>query len=112
MTEPQYVEITDRLHAQVVNRWIGKIEAMAAVEERAKEFDRLPGFGLAIALLQKELAEAKAIAVADNLRACARAGIDIAKTSEIHIETRPNGGLRLKVTMMDLADMMSEAGEK
>ncbi|MGB3833725.1 MAG: hypothetical protein WA975_17890 [Mesorhizobium sp.] len=110
MADPVFVDITDRSHAAAINRWIGQIEAQTALEEKAKEFDRLPGFGLALAILQKETAESHSMAVAENLRACARAGIKVEETSRIELETGPKGLLRLKVTMMDLADLAEGGG--
>lgn len=110
MEEPTTVRVTDRAHAALLNRWIGICEAETAVEKRAKEFDRLPGFGLAMALLQKEAAEARSLAVAENLRAVARAGIDVTLVNQISLEMGPKGELRLTVTMMDLADMASANG--
>ncbi|MES0071863.1 hypothetical protein [Mesorhizobium sp. M0058] len=109
-TEPHVVEITDRGHAAQVNRWIGQIEALTALEDKAKEFERLPGFGLALAILQKEVAESRSKAVAENLRAIARAGIDVVAVRNVGLETGKNGLLRLTATMMDLADLAEMGG--
>lgn len=109
MTDPIPVEITDPGHAMRINRWIGQVEALEALEKKSKEFDRLPGFALAHAILQKEVTEARSIAVAENLRAVARAGIDVAKVRNVGLETTPSGALRLTVTMMDLAEL-AESG--
>lgn len=110
MTEPQTIDITERGHAAVINRWIGQLEALGALEDRSKEFDRLPGFGLALAILQKEAAESRSKAVAENLRAVAKAGISIVDMRHVELETGAKGSLRLKVTMMDLADLAEAEG--
>lgn len=103
--EASKVEISDHGHAMRVNRWIGQVEALQALEEKSKEFDRLPGFGLAHAILQKEVAESRSLAVMENMRAVARAGIDVRQVKSISLETGPKGMLRLIVEMMDLADL-------
>lgn len=108
MPDPIFVEITDHDHAGVLNRRIGKIEAEEALSGKAKEFERLPGFGLALAILQRETAESRSTAMAENLRAVARAGIKVENTKQIQLETGPRGSLRLKVTMLDLADLAGE----
>lgn len=105
MSEPTFIDITDRAHANALSRWMGLVDAELALEKKAKEFERLPGFGLAVALIKAETANARAISVAENCRAVARAGINVADTRAIMLETGPKGSLRLKVEMMDLADI-------
>ncbi len=104
MSEPIHVDITDRKHLAALWRWLALLEH-AEVLAAVPEFQKVPGFGLASALLDKEIAEEKSAAVMLNLRAVARAGIDVVKVSQMHVETVPDGRVRLKVTMMDLADM-------
>lgn len=108
MAEPIYVEITDRKHAAGLNRWIGKAEAYEALKAKAKDFDRLPGFGLAMAILEAEVAHDRSMNVAENLRCLARAGHDVGRSKQVELELGPNGLQRLKVIMMDLADLGRE----
>lgn len=104
MSEPIHVDITDRKHLAALWRWLTLLEH-AEVLKGVPEFQKVPGYGLASALLDKQVAEEKSAAVMLNLRAVARADIDVAKVSQIHVETKADGRMRLKVIMMDLADM-------
>lgn len=104
MSEPVYVEITDPAHLAQMWRWMSLVDH-ANVLARVPEFHKVPGFGLASALLDKEIAEEKSTAVMMNMRAIAAAGIDVTKVAQIHIEGTKRGDLRLQVTMMDLADL-------
>jgi hypothetical protein len=102
--EPQMLEITDRGHAAALLRFIGMSEAREALRA-VPDFKRVPGFALAEAVLDSELGQHRAAIVMENLRAVARAGVDVAKTKTVTLETGAGGLLRLAVTMMDLADL-------
>jgi hypothetical protein len=69
----------------------------------------LPGFAMAIALVEKEVAEQRARSCASAYRAAARAGFDVSKVSQIHTLVI-DGDVGFEVTEGDLIDLAA-AGE-
>lgn len=102
--KPTVVEITDHAHLAATWRWIGMVEIEQKLGE-VPDFQKVPGFGLAMAVVAREIAELRSRNVMSNLGAVAKAGIDVAKVQNVALETGPKGSLRLMVTMMDLADL-------
>lgn len=103
MSEDRGIEIVEPKHVAVVSRWIGAVMAQEALEG-AKEFDRLPGFALARAIISKEVEDMRGQALMMNLRAVAKAGRDVAKLRNVSLETK-GGRLVLNIEEFDLADM-------
>lgn len=99
------LDITDTRHVQDVTRWLTLIEA----HERLKavpEHQKLPGFGLALAQIEIATAEAKAECITENLKLCAKSGLDIATIKSVGLRAGgPKGRMYLEVEMMDLADL-------
>ncbi|RUV99354.1 MULTISPECIES: hypothetical protein [unclassified Mesorhizobium] len=104
MDDPQLIDITEPNHVASVWRYIATIEVLEALK-KVPDFQRVPGFSLALALVEKEVAEDKAESVQRNLRAVAATGVDVSKVQRVELEIGPNASLRLKVVMMDLADL-------
>jgi hypothetical protein len=75
-TLPFEVEVTGDSHKHAIGKYYGLCEAMDALEV-VPEAKRVPGFSYAMAIIQRELAEAKAEIMSLNLRAVAGAGHDI-----------------------------------
>jgi D-ribose pyranose/furanose isomerase RbsD len=67
----------------------------------------LPGFALAMALVEKELAVQRAIMSGEVYRTSARAGHDIAKVSSIYT-TIENGKPMVRVEFADLVEQAEE----
>lgn len=104
-SEKQYVTITDPAHVRSVGEWYGAAIVLEALENQKE--GRLPGFGLAMAIVQKTEAEMRANMTAHNLRAVARAGIDIVTAKQVMIGIH-KGVPRLEVEPMDLADIAED----
>lgn len=103
MTDKTTVEITKPTHLRVIGEWYGistVVDALEKVEAGAK----LPGFGLALAVAQRVLAEKKADMLTLNLRVIASAGIDVATMKSVTLDYS-GGKPVLVVTPMDLADL-------
>lgn len=106
MPEDTGIDIVEPRHVATVSRWIGAVMVREAMEQ-AKEFDKLPGFALARALVDKEVEDMRGQALMMNLRAVAKAGHDIARTRNVGLETKGNH-LRLVIEEMDLADIAED----
>lgn len=106
MSDEIKVKITDPAHVAKITEWYGALQVRAALAD-VKEFQKLPGFGLAMAIVERETATMQAAAVADNLKAIARAGHDITTIAGINLEFE-RGRPVLSIRPMDLADMAEE----
>lgn len=102
MPETQKIKITDSAHAATISEWAGLARAETTLDQ--SKLGSLPGFALAVALVSKEAADARAQAMTANLKAVARAGHDICQTKSISLDFE-KGVPVLIVEMMDLADM-------
>lgn len=72
------VPITDLKHRVAVGRFYGAAMVMDALTKAGKQFDKLPGFNAAVAVAERELAEVKLSLHGMNIRAAAKAGVDLA----------------------------------
>lgn len=99
----QTVPITDLRHAVEIGQWVGAIHVVEALQKQ--EAGRLPGFALALALAEKIEVEMRSQNTAKNLRAVAKAGIDVRQAQKVVLGFDAGGKPRLEVEMMDLADM-------
>lgn len=109
MSDEIRVEIKSRKHLQMMGEWMGLIRAKQALDD-ASQFDKLPGFGLALAIVDREVNDTKARAITENLKACSRAGIDIAMVRNISLDFKL-GAPELIVEMIDLADPRDDDAE-
>lgn len=110
MSDSRFIEITDRAQAAIVNRWLGMAEIAMKLEE-VPDFQRVPGFGLAVAIVNREVSDLRSQMVMRNIKAIAAAGIDITQIKTVEFANSPSESVSLKVTMMDLADMAMEGGD-
>ena len=104
MPEVQKIKITDPAHASIISEWVGLTRAEAAIE--AQKMGAMPGYALAAAIVAREVADARAQAMTANLKAVAKAGIDIVLTKNISLIFE-QGIPVLQVELMDLADIAS-----
>jgi hypothetical protein len=81
-TLPFEVEVTGDAHKHAIGKYYGLCEAMDALEV-VPEAKRVPGFSYAMAIIQRELAEAKAEIMGLNLRAVAASGRDINQLANV-----------------------------
>lgn len=110
MSDNRFVEITDQKQAAIINRWLGMAEIAMKLEE-VPDFQKVPGFGLAVAIVNREVSDLRSQMVMRNIKAIAAAGIDITQIKSIEFASSPSESVNLKVTMMDLADMAMEGGD-
>ncbi len=96
------IAITDPAHVMVIGEWIGAVTVVDALKKQEK--DRLPGFALALALAEKAEAEKRANNTARNLRAVAKADIDVTMVKQVSLIFKGDKPF-LEVVMLDLADM-------
>jgi len=94
--------ITSPVHAARLSRWYGGLVVLDALKAVA-DFDKLPGFALAMATVEREVATMHSAAVTQNLQALVRAGHDITAVISIDLEYEA-GQPVLVVKPMDLAD--------
>jgi hypothetical protein len=91
--------------ATIRTAWVcyGLAQAAAALAD-VKEFSKLPGFGLAVALVEKELMVERTQLSNRILRSAVKAGHDIVTAKEVRVNFHGRE-LRIEVEMPDLADM-------
>lgn len=89
--------------ASKIWRTYGLAQALEALGGRAKPVSVLPGFILAVALVEKELADERAIMSGEIYRAAARAGHDIGKASAIYTNI-VDGNPVVQIEFSDLVD--------
>lgn len=83
-TLPREVEITDPEHIFRVGTTAGLASAVDILRD-VPESKRQPGFAYALALIEAETASHRADMVAANMRALAKAGVDLVATEKVHI---------------------------
>lgn len=88
---------------------VGLVTALEALGGD-KPKSALPGFAMAIALVEKEVAEQRARNCASAYRAAGRAGIDVSKVGQIHTLIH-DGDVGFEVTQGDLVDLVESASE-
>jgi hypothetical protein len=98
------VEVSEKL-ASKIWRTYGLAQALEALGGRDKPVSALPGFRLAVALVEKELADERAIMSGEVYRTAARAGHDIGKASAIYTDIK-NGK---PVVSIEFADLVEQA---
>jgi hypothetical protein len=81
---PREIEITNEGHKFRVGEYLGAAHVLDVLE-KIPEAKRTPGFNYAIALVERECAEARAKIMASNLRAVAAAGWDINQVGNISL---------------------------
>lgn len=106
-----HVDITDRAHAAVVNKFLGMAEIAMKLEE-VPDFQKVPGFGLAIAIVNREVSDLRSQMITQNLKALVADGVDIARLKRVEFESFDHAHIQLRVTMMDLADMAGSKHDK
>src|SRR5438045_2488251 len=83
-TLPFEVEITGIRHQLMVGEFYGLSHALETLD-KIPEPRRAPGFAYAYALLEREMADAKASMTARNLQAIAKAGHDINRVGNVSL---------------------------
>lgn len=99
----QRVTVTSTKHAVK----IGCLEGLVATAERLKaqtNGDKLPGFALALSIVERDVADARSSLIYDNLRLAAKGGIDVTTMASLSMGYE-NGKWFLEAKPMDLADM-------
>ncbi len=81
-TVPSEIEITAPEHIIRIGEWHG-LAAACQVLKDVPESKRPPGFGYALALLEREEAQARASLLHKNLLAAARAGMNLAQVRSL-----------------------------
>jgi hypothetical protein len=105
-TKEVMVDVDDKL-ASVIWRVYGLAQAFDALGGN-KPKSLLPGFSLAVALVEKEMADQRATMSGAVYKAAARAGHDINRVSSILTDIK-NGKPCIQVVMADLVDQAEEA---
>lgn len=99
-SEKRTIAVESKKHLAMVNRMYGIAMALDALDQQ-KASDRLPGFGLAKTVIERELADARASVMHLNLVEIANAGIDIA-TVQTAIVVGKYSHPKIEVTFHDL----------
>lgn len=73
-----HVPITNPKHKLAVHRFLGAIEVYGALEAMKDIYAKTPGFNAAMAIVEKEIADLKVGTMTANVRAAAKAGVDLA----------------------------------
>jgi hypothetical protein len=100
------IAVSEKL-ASKIWRTYGLAQALEALGGRSKPVSVLPGFILAVALVEKELADERAIMSGEVYRTAARAGHDIGKCSAIYTNI-VNGKPVVQIEFADLVDQAEE----
>lgn len=93
--------------ASKIWRVYGLAQALEALGGRQKPVSQLPGFIMAVALVEKELADERAIMSGEVYRTAARAGHDIGKANAIYTNIEKGK----PVVQIEFADLIDDAEE-
>jgi hypothetical protein len=85
-------------------RTYGLAQALEALGGRSKPLSQLPGFIMAVALVEKELADERANMSGEVYRTAARAGHDIGKVAAIYTNI-VDGQPIVQIEFADLVDL-------
>lgn len=107
MTERIAIKISEKLHGMIW-RTYGLAQAFEALGGD-KPKSQLPGFALAVALIEKELADHRANVSGEVYRSAARAGHDIGKAAAIYTDIK-DGKPHVAIEYADLVEQ-AEAAE-
>lgn len=99
------IAITEKLAGKIW-RTYGLAQALEALGGR-KPVSVLPGFALAVALVEKELADERANMSGEVYRTAAKAGHDIARASAIYTNI-VNGKPTVQIEFADLVDQAED----
>jgi hypothetical protein len=97
------LKITDQKHVELCIYCSAHLEAAALVEKALKEY-KLPGLGMAHALLETEAQEMRSQMISKNYKFAARNGIDFSTHSIQTLERDRDGSFVLVLAPMDLID--------
>jgi len=97
------IEVTAALAGKIW-RTYGLAQALEALGGRAKPISQLPGFIMAMALVEKELADERAIMSGEVYRTAARAGHDIGRAAAIYTTIVDNKPM-VQIEFADLIDL-------
>lgn len=100
------IDVNDKLAGQIW-RTLGlaqAFEALGGSEPKSK----LPGFALAVALVEKELADMRAQMAGAVYRAAAKAGHDVASVASIYTDIK-DGKPFVQIQPADLVDAAEDA---
>lgn len=104
MTEKIEIE-PDAKTKRVISELHGAAIVLAALkDEKDNAKSALPGFALALALVEKEVADMRAQMAGAVYRCAAKAGHDIAKLSSIYTSIGKDGTPRIEIAAADLVD--------
>lgn len=98
--EKRTIAVETKKHLAMVNRMYGIAMALEALDQQ-KASDRLPGFGLAKTVIERELADARASVMHLNLVEVSNAGIDIATVKSVIVAGKYTSPL-IEITFHDL----------
>jgi hypothetical protein len=101
------IAVGDKL-ASKIWRVYGLAQSLEALGGRSKPISTLPGFIMAVALVEKELADERAVMSGEVYRTAARAGHDIGKCSAIYTNI-VNGKPVVQIEFADLVDQAEDA---
>lgn len=100
VAEKKTIEIKTKRHLSMVARMYGVAQALSALKDR-KDTELLPGYGLAMAIVEREVAEMRAAVMQLNLTALSDAGINIASVKDASLGGNPTNP-SIVVTFHDL----------
>ena len=100
MTDKRTIAVEGKKHISLIGRLYGLGQALSALDDM-KQHDKLPGFGLARTLIEREIAEVKSTVLHLNLVACSDAGENIATVKEAALCGSVNDP-QIEITFHDL----------
>lgn len=99
------VPIRDNKHKLFIHRFIGATEVYAALEAVKGIYSKTPGWNSAMAIVEKEIAELKVAMMQANVRAVAKAGVDLAAYRVLSVD-----GENVICRPIDVADEEASGG--
>ena len=99
----QRVTVTSSKHLEKIGRLDGLIQTAERLKAQPNGA-KMPGFALAMSIVERDVAEARGELIYDNLRLAAKGGIDVTTIATLNM-VREHGKWFLEATPMDLADM-------
>ncbi|MEN5278889.1 hypothetical protein ABE527_18330 [Brucella sp. TWI432] len=105
-SEKRTISVDSKKHLAMVNRMYGIAMALDALDQQ-KASDRLPGFGLAKTIIERELADLRGNVMHMNLVEVANAGIDIATVKHVIVSGK-YANPTIEITFHDLLSEVEE----